>query len=228
MANYAASGGYYISTNAERIFAQPTTLTGSIGVYGIKFDASQWAKSYGIRSDYYPHGSHGATVHPLTPLTQNMKLNLDRTTLGYYDYFKSIVAKGRSLSPQQVERIAQGRVWTGEQAKEVGLVDAIGGLERAISYAKSAHTTTEKVQVEYWPKKSSPLESLTEMISENESCIEILRVCLAIARGDESAGNAGVVEAFLENATGLKFAQRPHFMLTMDEKTAIDLVVLGG
>ncbi|EED95006.1 hypothetical protein THAPSDRAFT_261589, partial [Thalassiosira pseudonana CCMP1335] len=155
MANYAASGGYYISTNAERIFAQPTTLTGSIGVYGIKFDASQWAKSYGIRSDYYPHGSHGATVHPLTPLTQSMKLNLDRTTLGYYDYFKSIVAKGRSLSPQQVESIAQGRVWTGEQAKEVGLVDAIGGLERAISYVKSAHTTTEKVQVEYWPKKSS-------------------------------------------------------------------------
>ena len=122
MGNYAASGGYYIATNSKRVFAQPTTLTGSIGVFLVKFDASEWANSYGIGSDYHPHGSQGAAHLPLTPLTQGMKDNLERLSLGFYDYFKSIVAVGRSLTAEEVEKIAQGRVWTGEQAKEIGLV----------------------------------------------------------------------------------------------------------
>jgi protease-4 len=122
MGNYAASGGYYIATNSKRVFAQPTTLTGSIGVFLVKFDASEWAQTYGIRSDYHPHGSQGAAHLPLTPLTQGMKDNLERLSLGFYDYFKSIVASGRFLTVEEVEKIAQGRVWTGEQAKEVGLV----------------------------------------------------------------------------------------------------------
>ena len=122
MGSYEASGGYYIATNSKRIFAQPTTLTGSIGVFLVKFDASNWAKSYGIRSDYHPHGSHGATAHPLAPLTPGMKDNLERLALGFYDYFKQIVADARSLNLDEVENVAQGRVWTGEQAKEVGLV----------------------------------------------------------------------------------------------------------
>ena len=122
MGSYAASGGYYIATNSKRIFAQPTTLTGSIGVFLVKFDATNWAKSYGIRSDYHPHGSHGAAAHPLTPLTPGMKNNLERLAQGFYDYFKQIVSDARSLTAEEVEAVAQGRVWTGEQAKEVGLV----------------------------------------------------------------------------------------------------------
>ena len=128
MSNAAASGGYYIAMNSEKIFAHPTTLTGSIGIFGVKFDASEWAKSYGIRGDYYPHGSHAAAIHPLTPLTKGTKDNIARFVLDYYDYFKSIVATGRSMSAEEVEKVAQGRVWTGEQAKEIGLVDGLGGL----------------------------------------------------------------------------------------------------
>ncbi len=133
MSNAAASGGYYIAMESEKIFANSTTLTGSIGVFGIKFDASKWANSYGITGDYYPHGSHGASLHPLTPLTPRMKNNIARIVLDYYDYFKGIVSTGRSLSINEVEEVAKGRVWTGEQAKEVNLVDAIGGLDRAVS-----------------------------------------------------------------------------------------------
>ena len=98
MSNLAASGGYYISTNSEKIFAHPTTITGSIGVFGVKIDASDWSKSYGIYGDYFPRESHGAAFHPLIPLTEGMKDNLARTTLATYDYFKNIVASGRSLT----------------------------------------------------------------------------------------------------------------------------------
>lgn len=122
MGSYAASGGYYISTNSKRIFAQPTTLTGSIGVFLIKFDATNFAKSYGICSDYYPYGNHGAAAGPLTPLTPGTKANLERLCLNFYDYFKQIVADARSMSDDEVENVAQGRVWTGEEAKEVGLI----------------------------------------------------------------------------------------------------------
>jgi protease-4 len=73
MSNAAASGGYYISMNSEKIFANPTTYIESIGVFGIKFDASEFAKSFGVTGDYYPHGSHAAAMHLLTPLTPGTK-----------------------------------------------------------------------------------------------------------------------------------------------------------
>lgn len=125
MGNYAASGGYYVATNSEKIFAQPTTLTGSIGVFTVKFDASNCLSRYGIRSDHYPHGSHSAARGPLVPLTPKVADNLERLTLSYYTYFKQIVGDARCLTADEVENVAQGRVWTGEQAKEVGLIGKI-------------------------------------------------------------------------------------------------------
>ena len=122
MGTAAASGGYYIATKSKKIFAQPTTLTGSIGVFLIKFAATNFAKSYGIHSDYHPRGSHSAATSPFAPLTPAMKDNLTRISLSFYNYFKKIVADSRSLSVVQVENLAQGRVRTGEQAKKIGLV----------------------------------------------------------------------------------------------------------
>jgi protease-4 len=217
MSNAAASGGYYISTSCEKIFANPTTTTGSIGVFGIKFDASEWGKDYGIRSDHYPHGSHAASLNPLVPLTPGTKDNISRMVAGFYDYFKNIVATGRSMSVDEVERVAQGRVWTGEQAKENGLVDALGGLDRAISYAKSTHTKSESVDVEYWPRK----KGLWDLISGKESLAE------AITLVKNSTDETDTIVHFLNEMSKLKFAERPHFMLTIDEKTALDLI-LGG
>mmetsp|Transcript_11345 Transcript_11345/g.22672 ORF Transcript_11345/g.22672 Transcript_11345/m.22672 type:complete len:748 (+) Transcript_11345:130-2373(+) len=219
MSNYAASGGYYISTSCEKIFANPTTITGSIGVFGIKLDASKWAKDYGIRTDYYPHGSHAASLNPLVPLTPRTKGNITRLIAGHYDYFKNIVADGRSMSVDEVEQVAQGRVWTGEQAKEVGLVDRLGGLDRAVSYAKSTHTKSESVDVEYWPRK----KGFWDFISGKEPLAGIISEAVALVKNSSDETDS-IVHLFNEMSE-LKFAERPHFMLTMDEKTALDLIL---
>ncbi|KAL7538391.1 hypothetical protein ACHAXR_008529 [Thalassiosira sp. AJA248-18] len=227
MSNAAASGGYYISMNSEKIFAHPTTLTGSIGVFGGKIDATKWANSYGIRGDYYPRGSHAAAMHPLTPLTPGMKDNIARMVLDYYNYFKGVVATGRSLSVEEVEKVAQGRVWTGEQAKEVGLVDALGGLDRAISYARTAHTKADHVEIEHWPKNSFRFEDLPKMLSQESSYIDIVQALLTASLGLKDDAKSGSVEQLLSKLTELKLADKPHFLLTMDEETALDLIFRG-
>ena len=229
MSNAAASGGYYISMNSKKVFASSTTHTGSIGVFGIKFDASEFANSYGVTGDYYPRGSHAAAMHPLTPLTPGTKKNIERMVLDYYDYFKTIVAAGRSLSVDDVEDVARGRVWTGEQAREVGLVDALGGLDRAISYAKRAYATTERVEVDYFPRKSSMLQ-LFSGLGSSASYVEVCQASLAVLMGlGDGDKERGLVEKLLCELSGLKFAtKKPHFMLTMDEETAMDIITKGG
>ena len=221
MSNAAASGGYYISTSCEKIFANPTTITGSIGVFGVKLDASKWAKDYGIKSDYYPHGSHAAALSPLVPLTPSTKDNITRMVAGFYDYFKQIVANGRSMSVDEVERVAKGRVWTGEQAKEVGLVDFLGGLDRAVSYAKSTHTKSDIVDVEYWPRK----RGIWDMISGKDSLAEI--VSGAISSANSTNEEIDSIMSLFNEMKQLSFADKPHYMLTMDEKTALDLILRG-
>jgi protease-4 len=140
---------------------------------------------------------------------------------GFYDYFKNIVASGRSMSVDEVELVAQGRAWTGEQAKELGLVDALGGLDRAISYAKSTYTKSESVHVEFWPRK----KGLWDLISGKESLVGIIRESFSLVKN--STDETESIAHFLNEMSKLKFAERPHFMLTIDEKTALDLI-LGG
>jgi protease-4 len=223
MSNAAASGGYYISMNSERIFSNPMTLTGSIGVFGIKFDASEFAKSYGVTGDHYPRGSLAAAENPLTPLTPGMKENIVRTVRDYYDYFKAIVATGRSMSVDDVEEVARGRVWTGEQAREVGLVDALGGLDRAVSYARRAYATTDRVEVVHYPRKFSLWEVLLSSRGSS-SYADVLRALFVVAMGLADGGSErGPVEKLIGGFYELKFANKPHFMLAMDEETAIFL-----
>ena len=227
MSNAAASGGYYISTNSKKIFASPMTHTGSIGVFGIKFDASEFANSFGVTGDHYPRGNHAAAMHPLAPLTPGTKRNIERMVLDYYDYFKAIVAAGRSLSVDDVEKVAMGRVWTGEQAREVGLVDALGGLDRAISFAKRAYATTERVEVDYFPRKSSLLQ-LFSGLGSSSSYADVCQASFAVLMGLENGDNERVsLEKLLREISGLKFAHRLHFMLTMDEETAMNIIMKG-
>lgn len=165
-ANLAASGGYYVSTHADRIFASPTTLTGSIGVFGIKLDASGLARSYGVEANFVSSGKHAQTYNSLYPLTKKIKMNLQRNIDKIYDYFKEIVSQGRNIPFGEVEEIAQGRVWTGVQAKEKRLVDELGGLDRALNYAKRKYTSCGYADVEVYPKPltmSEKLKKLSEM-----------------------------------------------------------------
>ena len=162
-ANVAASGGYYISSHANRIFALPTTLTGSIGVFGIKFDATELARSYGVQVNFVSSGKHASSYDIFHPLTRPMRGNFERNTDTVYSYFKKIVAEGRKLPIEDVERLARGRVWTGEQAKENGLVDEIGGIGRAILYAKKEFTTHGAAKVETWPKPLSMKDKILSL-----------------------------------------------------------------
>ena len=214
MSNSAASGGYYIAMNSEKIFANPTTLTGSIGVFGIKLDASKMAASYGIYGDSHPYDSHATATNPLTPLTNNTKKNIARQVLEYYDYFKGIVATNRALSLEAVEQVAQGKVHTGEQAKEVGLVDELGGLDRAISYAKTTHAETEQIDVEYWPKRRSDLQELVRNFFS--------------ARLKVESSQSSSIEQLLVEAADLSFTDKTHFLMTMDDKSALDMLIGRG
>lgn len=160
--NLAASGGYYVAMSASKIFALPTTLTGSIGVYGIRFDASEAAKKYGIGVDSITSGDYGTMNNMFQPLTKKNKMNQNRNIDRVYLYFKQLVSKGRQMSLTDVESVAQGRVWTGQQAKEVGLCDELGGLEQAISFCKKEFTTTGYADVLVYPKPKPILQRLLE------------------------------------------------------------------
>jgi len=136
MGNVAGSGGYFVAAAADRIVAQPATLTGSIGVVWGKFvTRDAWAKA-GIRWEELGEGANAAFWSSGTEFDERGEARLGAFLDGIYDDFKSKVAEGRGLSAEAVEEVAKGRVWTGAQAVENGLVDETGGLHRAIEIAK--------------------------------------------------------------------------------------------
>ncbi|HRO33385.1 MAG TPA: signal peptide peptidase SppA [Brevundimonas sp.] len=165
MGAYAASGGYWISSEANEIVAQPSTLTGSIGVFGGKFVLADALGRFGVDmrglsvgGDYSDAFSPGQAWTP--DQRRAFAASMDRT----YDEFITRVATGRRLPPARVREIARGRVWTGAQAKALGLVDHLGGLEEAIGRARALANIPENESVRFkrYPKALSPFEALSE------------------------------------------------------------------
>jgi len=136
MSDVAGSGGYWVSMAADKIVAQPQTLTGSIGVISGKFSMARLYDKLGITAEKIAYGNKADMFSTHRKLTPEEKALLRKEILWIYDRFLSKVAEGRNLSKEEVDRIGKGRVWTGSQAKERGLVDEIGGLSRAIELAK--------------------------------------------------------------------------------------------
>lgn len=137
MGNYAASGGYYIACNANKIFAENNTITGSIGVFGILPNFSQLATKIGIHVEQIKTHENSANYSPFVPLDENFKAVTLEGVEHIYRTFVTHVAEGRKMTFAQVDAIAQGRVWTGADAIKIGLVDKIGGLDDAIKEAAS-------------------------------------------------------------------------------------------
>ena len=135
MGNYAASGGYYISCNADKIFAEPTTITGSIGVFGMMPNVKDFADRIGINAEQVSTNKHSIPYSIFEPMTEDFKKVTQESIEHIYKTFLSRVAKGRKMSINEVDKIAQGRVWSGKQAQKIGLVDELGSLEDAIAYA---------------------------------------------------------------------------------------------
>lgn len=136
MGGVAASGGYYVAAGADAIYAEPGTITGSIGVFSGKFSLGGLYEKVGVETEIFTRGRNAALYSPSRPMDETELETVDRLVGATYAQFKDRVAQGRGLSPEQVEEVARGRVWTGADAKAHGLVDELGGLDAAISRAR--------------------------------------------------------------------------------------------
>jgi protease IV len=160
MGSVAASGGYYIAAPGDTILADPTTITGSIGVFGVMLNAKNFFnKKLGITSDVVKTNSHSDMESIYRPLLPEEKEAIQSEVENTYDVFLSRVAEGRKLSKAAVDSIGQGRVWSAMDAKRLGLVDLIGGLDKALEIAAfKAHL--KDYRVVDLPKQEDPLTSL--------------------------------------------------------------------
>lgn len=159
MGNYAASGGYYISANADRIFAEPNTITGSIGVFGMLPNMNQLGKNIGINAEQVKTHENASGYSVFEPMDENFKGFVLESIEKTYATFLKRVADGRKMTTEQVDAIAQGRVWTGVDAQKLGLVDEIGGLDAAIKYAAKLGKTTS-YRTENFPEYEKSFEDL--------------------------------------------------------------------
>jgi protease IV len=148
MSNLAASGGYYIAMPAHAIVALPGTLTGSIGIYGGKVTTGGTYQKLGMTFEAVSSGRHAEMNSPVRPYTESERGKLQEQLRAFYTQFVQKVADARGMSTDKVDSVAQGRVWTGKQAKEIGLVDELGGFETAIKVAKRRAKIAESAEVE--------------------------------------------------------------------------------
>ena len=166
---YAASGGYWISANSDYIFSNATTLTGSIGVFSMIPDLGNTVKN-NLHVTVTPVNSnkHSDMYGMMRPLDKAELNYMQKSVESIYDKFTSLVAAGRNKTVEEVDNIAQGRVWTGAEAVEIGLVDQIGTLEDAITYAATSIegvTGIQDVKVEAYPKPLTTMELLLESLN---------------------------------------------------------------
>ncbi len=168
MGTVAASGGYFISMAARRIIAEPSTITGSIGVFGLGLNVKKLANDHGITFDAVKTGALaelGTLSRPMMPEEQAVVQNwVDHI----YDEFVERVAQCRNLKTNRVDEIAQGRVWSGADALKVGLVDELGGLQQAITVAAKEAKLGASYSVIEFPEKKGLLESLSEAFGEEK------------------------------------------------------------
>ena len=194
MSDLAASGGYYIAMAAPHIVAQPATLTGSIGIVAGKLvTGGTWGK-LGANIETVSEGRNAEIYSPARPFNDTERAALVASLSSFYDQFVEKAARARDMSPEELNAIAQGRVWTGSQAKEIGLVDELGGLDRAIAVAKKQAGIPEdsEVQVVVYPPRRSVYEMLAQAM-QLESRHDLLAAAALLPADERRA--LGVITA---------------------------------
>jgi protease IV len=167
MGDYAASGGYYLSMACDTIVAQPVTITGSIGVFSVLFDLSEFLEyKIGITSEEVKTGTVGELITVNRPLTQFEKSIWQIQTDKVYETFIQKASEGRGIDPVELKKIASGRVWTGDQAKNNGLVDVLGGFDVAINIAAAKAGIAQDYKLRFYPKQKTTLEKLFGTVEE--------------------------------------------------------------
>ncbi|MEO7520568.1 MAG: signal peptide peptidase SppA, partial [Gemmatimonas sp.] len=163
MGTVAASGGYWISTASSRVFAEPNTITGSIGVFSLIPNFKSIANRNGITFDTVKTGKYADMFSVSRQRTPDEMAVIQRSVDAIYDAFIERVATSRKLAPDSVRAIAEGRVWSGEDALRIGLVDSLGGLDAALRSAASLAKLTGDYEVREYPRAKSATEVLTAM-----------------------------------------------------------------
>jgi protease-4 len=166
MGDYAASGGYYMSCIADSIVAQPTTLTGSIGIFGMFPNVEGLLDKIGVNFDGVKTAKYADFGDISRPITEPERLLLQNYINNGYELFIARCAEGRGMSVDKIKKIAEGRVWTGSDAKELGLVDELGGLEYAVEIAAEKAGLANYRVAEY-PAKKDFMTQLMESINSD-------------------------------------------------------------
>ncbi|MDF5716445.1 MAG: signal peptide peptidase SppA [Rhizonema sp. NSF051] len=166
MGDLAASGGYWIATDSNRIFAEPNTITGSIGVFGQLLNLQKLANDHGITWDTVKTGKYADSQTVSRPKSPEELAISQRSVDRIYNLFLNKVAQGRKLPEQKVAEIAQGRVWSGTAAKGIGLVDEIGGLDTAIKYAAQQANLGDNWELQEYPKYGTFGERLFGQVAQ--------------------------------------------------------------
>lgn len=188
MGDLAASGGYYIALPAKAIVAQPSTLTGSIGIFGGKFVTGGLYEKLGANVESSSIGTHAELNSPARPFNKAEGLKVDEQLRAFYDGFLLKVADSRGSTPAKIDQLARGRVWTGQQARGNGLVDELGGLDRAIAVAKERAGLAPQSDVELvtYPTPKTFYELLAETMSgESQAAVSMDRWLRANLTGGE-------------------------------------------
>jgi protease-4 len=173
MGNYAASGGYWIATGGDYLFAEPNTITGSIGVFGLLFNVQKLGNDNGITWDVVKTNQYADINTISRPKTPQEIAILQKSVNQIYNQFLDKVATARKLPKEKVAELAQGRVWLGQDAKQLGLVDRIGGINDAIQYAAQQAKLKDDWEVDEYPEAQSLeeriLKKLTSQASEKQA-----------------------------------------------------------
>src|SRR5688572_19201503 len=170
MSDLAASGGYYIAMPGQVIVAHPGTLTGSIGIYTGKIALGGTLEKVGVTTETVTSGANADIYSPFKPFAPGQRARLQEYMQGFYDTFVEKAAESRKMTPEKIDAVAQGRVWTGRQAREHGLVDALGGLGEAVRIAKerAGIAADEDVELVIYPARRSIYEALTEQFASRQ------------------------------------------------------------
>jgi protease-4 len=169
MGDFAASGGYYISCNADRIFANPTTITGSIGVFGVVPNLGKfWSDKIGITHDWYMTNDNAGVMSMNKPWNATEAKAAQKSVDIIYDDFITKVSNGRKMAVNNVDSIARGRVWSGEDALQIGLIDELGNLESCIE-AIAQQAGLDAYSITEFPEKLDPMEELIRKLSSSKS-----------------------------------------------------------
>ncbi len=214
MSDVAASGGYYISMAAAKIYAEPGTITGSIGVFGMKLVLGGLENKIGISTEVISRGTNAGILSTSTEWSPTQRKAMTGLIEDVYDQFLTKALEGRKkagkeMTRVQLEKLAGGRIWTGRQAKENGLVDELGTLQDAIAAAKTMSGSTEEMELLILPRPKPFLDALIDKGAEDRLSMQVLGILPLVRRMPELGRHLQCLEGLFRDRKDLIWAATP-------------------